>query len=459
MTVTLVGTGGLLTRMGRDGGMTNAVNAFRGTADLSGASIVSAGVGFNHIEAQYQSSRQDLADGIYAALTSYRGVHGQVLTYLQQHASNVLQQMFSDDGSIRVLTNQSALTALISQMNAASSTVQTNTVSVSTATGGSNAGTAAIGASVKNFDGTTLQYPFAEVINFSATSDSQTGTAVLGSESWTVNGAISQPDFLAYNWPLGSALTATMQTINPSGSLNLLVNGPMENWTTNVPNNWVVDVGTAGTTIFQGTSTFRGGAFGLQFTGTGSELTAVKQQFGNSSGTSYVLLPDTVYAFSCWAKVSTVSSEAGVLSVSIVDNTGTVVNNAAGGANTIATTLLGTVGTSFVNIKGFFQTPAVLSASAYYLRIKLTTALTNATLLIVDDVCMAIPKQLYAGGPYVAIFPGNTAVVIGDSFTATVANNFAGAFQTIFQRWFNMSSLGLTLPNSGSPTISDSLVA
>jgi hypothetical protein len=72
MAITLTGTGGLFTRTGRVGGMLNALNSFRGTADLSGASIVSVGVGVNNIEAQFQSTNQDLVDGLYTARDGHR---------------------------------------------------------------------------------------------------------------------------------------------------------------------------------------------------------------------------------------------------------------------------------------------------------------------------------------------------------------------------------------------------
>ncbi len=148
----------------------------------------------------------------------------------------------------------------------------------------------------------------------------------------------------------------------------------------------------------------------------------------------------------------------GVLSFALVDATNTIFNNEAGTANNVTKDLT-TVSTTWVPVSGFFQTPSVLPAEPLKFRIKLTTALQNAKTVYIDDVTMIVAGQLYAGGPFIGIFPGSVATVLNDTMTVTVANNWAGKFQKAFQTFFDMRSIGVQLPSSGSPSISDSLVS
>lgn len=457
MTVTLTGTGGLMTRLGRFGGLTNAVNAFRGTADLSGASIVSAGVGTDHIEAQFQSTLQGQIDGLYNALANYRGQHGAFLSTVKGYAQSVLVQMFVNDGSIQTPTATLALKTLVSQMTGASASVKGNTVSASISAG-TNTGNGACIGSVVAPNGTTLQYVNAETLVLTAASDSQSGGAAAGSETWKIVGAASESDQLMYDWPLGSAVSTQTLTIDPAGSANLVANGTFEAFTTNTPNQWVISVGTAGTSVLQSTGPFRG-TYCLKIVGDGSELTALTQNFNDPTGTTYKLLPSTVYAVNCWVKVSATPT-AGVLKIDLTDSGGTVINDAAGTANTVTKALTG-VSTTYVNVGGFFRTPAVLNASGYKIRVRLSTALDAAKYVLIDDLALAIPTQAYTNGPYVAIFTGNVATVIGDSYSATIANDWGAKYQKIFEQWFQMRASGIQLPYvlDGSQTVADTLVA
>jgi hypothetical protein len=458
MAVTLTGTGGLMTRLGRFGGLTNAINAFRGTADLSGASIVSAGVGTDHIEAQHQSNLQGSIDGLYTNLATYRGQHGTFLTQIKGFAQGDLTTMFVNDGSVQTANVNLCLKTLISQMVAGSHTVKGNTVSASISAGTNTGNGAALGSIVAP-NGTTLQYVNPETLILTAATDSQTsGSSVLGSETWNIVGAASESDPLNYDWPLGSATNKQTQTIDPAGSLNKLANGTFEAFTTNIPNNWVITVGNAGTTVFQSTGQFRG-SFCLKILGNGSELTALTQNFNDPTGTTYQLLPSTVYAVNSFVKVSATPS-AGVLKIDLTDSSGTVINDAAGTPNTITLALTG-ISTTYVSFGGYFRTPAVMNAAGYKIRVRLSTALDNSKFVLIDDLALAIPTPAYTNGPYIAIFTGSVATVIGDSYTATIANDFGGNFQKLFERWFQMRSNSLQLPYvlDGSQDIADTLVA
>ena len=61
MTVTLIGTGGCFTRVGRMGGALNDTNTFRGTTLVTKA---------DNIRAQFASTNQQLVDDLYRQLNT-----------------------------------------------------------------------------------------------------------------------------------------------------------------------------------------------------------------------------------------------------------------------------------------------------------------------------------------------------------------------------------------------------
>jgi hypothetical protein len=60
----------------------------------------------------------------------------------------------------------------------------------------------------------------------------------------------------------------------------------------------------------------------------------------------------------------------------------------------------------------------------------------------------------------VQLIPGATKFAYGDFFTSQVTNNREGEFETEFDRFFNMSMTGYSLPANygGSESISDALI-
>lgn len=456
MSVTLTGTGGLMVRLGQFSIATRSINAARGYGDLSGASLVSAGTGVNNILLQYESTLQNTINGLYGFLTNYQSTAGGFLSSLQSYAQNTVTQMFVNDGSIQNANINLALKTLNTQMVTAVASIKGNTVSASISAG-SNTGTGAALVSVLGPNGLTLQYCKAEPLAIVAKSDSQTTGVTPGSETWSITGAVQEADPLMYDWPLGSAVTTQTQTNDSASSQALLTNGNFELWTSNTPNQFVIDTGTAGVTVFQDSGAYRGSS-ALRILGTGAETTIVSQTFNNpTTGTTYKLLPSTVYAVNFFVKVSAVPG-AGVLKIELADNSGTVINDAAAVPNAVTVTLSAAT-TSYVAHGGFFRTPAVLNATSYKIRAHLSTALDSGKSVFIDDLTLAVPTQVYPNGPFVAIFVGAVATVIGDSYTATIANDWGSKAQSAFEKWFGMRANSLVLPFvlDGSQTIADTL--
>lgn len=376
-----------------------------------------------------------------------------------------------------------ALIEWIRQMKAQSVTVNQCTVSTTVTAGGSNTGNATVVAATTDPNGLLLEYVFNESILLKCTQDQYHG-ATAGQEQLTITAPAAQQTVLSHSWPAGSGVNTTTNVIDPNQSNgaanNQLNNSAFKTFSGNVPANWTVDVG--GSQIQDGTSNnYAGAAHCLEFIGDGATLTSIYQPFANSGGSggsTVTLSPATVYLFNAYVKLSAASPAAGVLTFSLTDGNGNVLNNNNGVAQTITYTLTGVSNTNYNAVSGAFETPTVMPSTGVRLRIKLTTALSAGKNVFIDYAALAKPAQtgsyggLYAGGPYVAVFRGSVdlinyqpAPLLGDVWTLAVSNNYGGDdrlnFQTCFNRLFGMAGLGLILPSAsgGGSTISDSLIS
>lgn len=489
MSVTLTGTGGIFTRFGKEifGGI-QAANYFLGDGDISGGtlSLRSVGVGVTNALAQYQSTLQNVIDGITGnrdtvrkALDSWKQGWLTVIlnTFIEQvHADNPLND--------KTITN--ALIELIRQMAngniySPSNSVDANTVSVSIASDSliTNTGNGVITATVKRTDGRNNEHVLAEVVDVTCTADQATG-ATARAEQFSIKGeAVVVSSDLDWNWPKGSGASTSLTMVDAAqnnGGGTILYNGSFSAYTNgggsgNQPDYWgAAVVGVYGTDInINSSGNYRTGVNNLKFTGTGGAvLSSIMQKIGvaspavGSSGTAATMKPNTFYAVNFFAKDSGAGLLAGVVAVSLVDQAGTpaVVNDDAGTANTVSVAF-GTTTTSYAAVSGWFLTPKVLPSTGLQIAVRVTTALTNGESMYIADLAITeVTTPIYIGGPYMAGFAGSTPWVKGDKKLATVANDGAGEIQQWAQRCFNMRALGLQLPsdNTGSETIADSLL-
>lgn len=194
------------------------------------------------------------------------------------------------------------------------------------------------------------------------------------------------------------------------------------------------------------------GARSVQFSSNGSELTTIQ--------TPVTLAPLTQYVCNLWVKCSANAPAAGVLTIDLVDGIGgTVINDQAGTANSFT---LGHADftTSFQAVNGYFRTPASMPAQVY-LRIRISTAVTNGESLYLDDVYLGLPTEAYVDGPSLAVFDGATAWLPDDRITATITNDRAGLLHEWMDRILALRSNRLMFPvdSGGTETQADSLVA
>lgn len=461
--------GGVFDRLGLVGGILGDINAIRGgavTANVaSGAAMTTRVANMLTYWAGTTDNRQ-VIDGIFAALSGFQSSQSGFLTTLQADCQNTVIKMADQDVALASKTITAALSLLITQMTTAAASVNASVSAAGAMTAvGSPNGTPAIVASMVDAKGVALQYPFPETLTFTVTSDSQ-GGATLSQEPFRVDGQASVSDTLSNLWPGGSGVTGVnLPTVDASQSNaggNALQNSDFETVTNaNIPDNWVKAVGTIGADILVSGSVAYTGSKSLEFAGDGATLSEVRQQFNTAAstslgagGTPYQLKPLTVYHYNFWIKMSATPA-AGVLVIDLYDGSA-VINDAAGTPNSKSQSLTG-ISTTFVKVSGAFRTPAVLSASQF-LRLRLSTAIDAGKNLFIDRLGFTPAQQLYQGGPFVAAFSGATKLITGDAWTVAITNTYGG-FQKLFERLFGMRALGLVIPNSGSPTVSDSLIA
>lgn len=470
MAVTLTGSGGLFKRLGRIwGGMADVMAIQGGTATarvLSGALWTTRGTNIEADAAEATAISQYI-DGHWTAIASWQSAQGGLFSQMKTIAEKIVIEQVNLDTTLPSKTLSVAIKELIRQMESSSDSVNGSTVSIGSQTDVSSpTGNPKIVMTAKNTKGVTLQMIFAEVIRFEVRDDSY-NTATARQEPVDIRGANA---YLTtdYRWPGGSGLSTSINLVdaqlNNSGG-NKLHNSDFETFTTtDYPDNWVILTGTVTTNIAAAGSGYtQSNAVKLIGDG-GGTLSKIHQPFNTTAstsagagGTPATLKPNTRYAVNLFTKVSSVPA-AGVLRVALTDSSNTILNDAAGTANSFTIDLTGET-TSYAAHNGVFITPSVMP-TGYRLQIGLTTAIDSGKSVHIDDVALAEMTELYTGGPAVAIFAGATKVVKGDKWTVTITNTM-GEVAKWMERFFGMRALGLQLPkhDSAGETVPDSVVA
>ena len=440
MAVSLIGTGGLFTRLGGILAGVNEVNTFVGTTEATRAATVLA---------QYLAQEQGTVANISNDLISFRTSPSSWLNSLRTYAQNTIVNQVNRDTPLTALTLNAALQVLVSQMATSADTLTRPTVSSTVAAGAGNYGSTVVATTLKDTDGLIKYTPNPDTITITATNDAGRGGTAFG-ESLSV-AALPAVDALAYNWPQGSGASGSLTVVNGANDTTV-ADGSFEQWTgTTALTKWTIGVGTGGTTIIQSTAALRG-SFALRYLGTGAELTSIYQTLTASS-----LAPNTVYALNYWAKRST-GAIAGVLRVRLTDGSGTTLNDDSGTANALSTTISSGLTTSYAAYNTFFVTPKVLPAT-YRVYVELTTGITAGESIDIDLMAFVPVTPLYAGGPIFAAFSGLTQAAVKDTFTATVANN-GGTTSLLMgaERLLGLRQLGIKLGNAVSGTVGNSLI-
>ena len=373
--------------------------------------------------------------------------------------------------TLQSLTVDTSIREVIRQMNVLGARVLAATI---TATPGTFAalipggpGNGVIVSSVRRpFDGLVLENSYAENLLVTCSADSFTGGATEGNETLSVTGTGGQTNVFAFNWPLGSNARVSVNAIDgnvDNGSGNLLTNSGFNDWTSNVPDNFSLVAGVAGTTIAQESTLVFDGSSACRITGdAGGTLTQIRQEFNDGDGTAAELAPLSQYSFCVWVRRDGTAAAAGVLTVDLVDDAFAVINDQNGTPNSFTIDLTA-LSTSYTAYTGVFRTPVELP-STYYIRIRLSTALTNGRSIYLDKAGLGLMTQVYTSGPFLSVHAGSIPFVLGDYATVAITNSRGAAgtldtFQTLYARLFSeMINNELLLPSSSVPNISDTLI-
>lgn len=452
-TLPLTGTGGLFTRIGKLGSIIDDVNAHRGT-DVP--SLI------NSVVLDYQSADQDVINNLYSYLSSYQSGNSSLPSSLKSMAQSLVVEMVEDVSPQPSKSLSNAIGFIVRSMKGTGDTVKGPTISSSVTYDASNIGNPFAFVSMLDDTGLPLGNSFAEVATATVSFDSQTGGVASGSEVLTASTPYAVSDTLSWLYPGGSGSSQSFTAIDAlaspvGGHLNWVSNGAMETWTvSNVPDGWHYGTGAAGTQFLRSTTHYDG-SYSLSIVGDGTTLSEAYQEFtipGGSSMDSPIIMYPYYQLGICLYLSVTGTSPSGILRVSLTDGT-SVINDASGNANSF-TVDVSTLTSSFTPHGGAFRLPAVIPARVL-LELKLTTAIPSGVTLYVDRVSMSRMQSLYQGGPRICIFSGNSRMIKGDKIYVNISNNYAGKFQLLFDKLFNMKSLGYILPSKtdGTQTITD----
>lgn len=422
--------------------------------------------------AQYntESDLQALIGSAYiGTLTGPESVASVAVSLAGSTANRIVYRDNPQQG--QTLTNGNVTTSLleiIRQMKVQGATILAMTITA-TPTAFTGLGNGVINVSTKRpLDGLVMENSFSENLLLVCNDDSYNGNATAGNEGFALSGPGAQNDYFAFNWPLGSGASAGLNAIDgntSNGSGNLLTNSGFNTFTVaNQADNWVYDVGAAGTAFIQESTIVYDGANSLGIVGNGVTLHEWSQQFNSSSGTVAELPPQTQVSFNGFFRRDGIAPANGTLQVELVDSAGVVINDANGVPNSFTINLTA-LSTSFASYMGVFRTPLIMP-STYYIQFRCTgTPLTNGRTVYIDKCSLGYMTPAYTSGPSVAIHAGSIPFIAGDYGQIAVSNSRGAAgvldtFQTLLARMMPQQIIagGILFPSAAVPTISDNLI-
>ena len=370
-------------------------------------------------------------------------------------------------------TTFEALSELIRQMLIDSKTVDGNTVSqAAVSAGGSNVGTGTLlfsqyapvlDRNLNRPGNIHVQTIKSETITARCISDSMGRMTPEASEQFHVFGQRTTMKF-DEDWPQGSGASITLSAASSrvnggrAKTRNVLHNSDFEEFTSNVPDHWTLATGTAGTHVFAaGAGATQADA--LRFVGDGSTVPKLTQTLRTTAGSAGQLNTDRPYTISFWAKYAT-AKPTGTLRVTVTSDGSTVLNAGVVGRAMQASVTSAAITTSYALYSVVCWSPLSLGKNSV-VTVDFSANVANTSQVWIDDIVIAEMASLGPGLGSVQVIPGPTSFRAGDEFTMAITNNYEGAIQKEFDRFFGMQRHGLALPSNtaGGENILDSLIS
>lgn len=386
-------------------------------------------------------------EGLRSAVTGNRQLIAAVSDAILTDRITVLNEL-----GISSNTLATVLPSLFAKMQADSKTIKRNTVtlgSVTAASGNVGNGTVLVSKILDGYSapgrrniactkyaGVNSEIAVPETMRFKCIQDSYRDRITAGQEVFAWSGARAGVPFDYLGEGSGDG-----PTIAVGDARNLVTGGTFENFASDVPSGWTVAAGTAGTHIFQNTTSgqFYRGSSALKLTGDGVETDIGLIQYLSSMNAR------RGYFLTARVKASAVPTNGDL----VIYVSGVGGFTPPGGTASIAVPAA-SLTTGWVFYSTFFVAPANITTP--YVSIEVSDTLDNAKSIFVDDVMLL--EATYHGGIAAAVVPGVTPFAVDDAFTVSVANDDAGKFQRFFRQKY-----GFQLPSASSPAISESLVA
>ena len=312
----------------------------------------------------------------------------------------------------------------------------------------------------------------AETLRFNCMQDLHLGT-IGGAEHFSVVGekSYSRQD---KKWPGGSGTKKTVRVTSAGRAgygkgpgTNALVNSNFNDWSSTTSCSlWTL--GNNGGTALSSDAGGEGGAlavdytrsattFGsrgdytLQFNGNNSRKHRVTQRLNNSEGSQAKLQANCPYIFACRIKAHTTTITSGVLSISLFNGTSSAIANTAITKDFSSSNQNST----YTLFSGEINIGSSTLVADTRVAIEFTTALQADRSLIIDELVLFKPVQLYTGGPSVGIVRGDTDYRIDDRFDLSFTNNYTGKLNLFFDKFFGSPEFNALLPTGGSTTLAD----
>lgn len=447
------GTYGLFTKLGLIGGFISDINTFqKSLVNVKSPALVNkftsngkTKIVLNYIPAvdSQISSVSSLVPGVFVDV-----------------AEGVLIDAVTTNDPLIPATVDDCLIELVSQMKNDNITVQkiTNTVTVS-----DPSGLNLVRVSLVNSDGGLNQHTIAEKIRLEVTSDSFTGGTAPGNETLTVIAKDAAADVFNYDYPAGSGSTVTLERTNMNASAsegNSVANGNFNLFdldTPTIPNNWnaITSYGVAGTNWLISSN-------GLKI----QNLASVRLQQDISSS---VRAKNVYHVHFRFKLNSSVVLSSGSITVDLVDSSGnTMVDNS--NAYLAKSVLFSSINLANLGVYQDVDATFVVGSktpTTVFLRIMCNGTDQTGVTVELNRLVLTEMQQLYDGGPYISLLGlDSDTLYTGQRIDITITKSLDGAgaftnntFQVLFDRLFEMSSKGITLPSSTIPTVLDSLIA
>lgn len=453
--IDFIGTYGLFTKLGLIGGFVSDINTFqKSLVNVKSPALVTRFT---------SNGKTKIVMGYIPAIDSQiSSVSNLVPNVFIDVAEGVLIDAVTTHDPLIPATVTDCLQELVSQMKINNITVQRLLTTVASVS--DDRGLNIINVAMVNADGGVNQHTLAENIRLEVSTDSFTGGAGVGNETFSVITKEAASGAFNYDYPAGSGSDISVDRVNMNASNsegNSITNGNFNLFDATaptIPSDWdaVATYGTPGTHWLIS-------ANGVKF----QNQANIRIQQSASSSVSAKKVYHLHFRFRL-NSAATVSS--GSITVDLVDSSGnTMVDNS--NAYLAKSKLFSSIAAGDLGVFQDVDATFVVGSktpSTVFLRVMCNGTDQTGVTVELNRLVLSEMSQLYTGGPYISLLGLDSEPIYkGDRVNISITKTLDGGsgtytnntFQVLFDRLFSTAAKGITLPYSTTPTVLDSLIA